>query len=126
MALVPRVLVVGMNPSSYNTNHKDRKNHTFDRLKRWFTYAGVDYFSFVNCCPDPGDVKFSDVDYDTLIQCLDGYEKIVAIGNFASTVLSRLNIMHFKLPHPSPRNRMFNDKTFEPVMLSGLKSYVRV
>jgi len=114
-----------MNPSGYNTNNKDRKNHTFDRLKRWFTYAGVDFFSFVNCCPDPGEVKYSDVDRDTLTRCVEGYTKIVAIGNFASTVLARLNITHYKLPHPSPRNRMFNDETFEPAMMKELKIYVR-
>jgi hypothetical protein len=114
-----------MNPSGYHTEDKDRKNHTFDRLKKWFTHAGVDYFSFVNCSHKLGEVKFCDVDYDTLSKCIDGNQKIVALGNFSSTVLSRLNITHLKLPHPSPRNRIFNDKSYEPEMLKELKRYVR-
>lgn len=34
----------------------------------------------------------------------------VALGNNASRVLENMEIPHFKLPHPSPRNRMLNNK----------------
>lgn len=35
---------------------------------------------------------------------------IVALGNIASIRMTRLGVPHFKLPHPSGRNRMLNDK----------------
>lgn len=115
-----------MNPSSYPSpiDGKEKKNHTFDRLHKWFSYAGVNHFSFVNCTDKVGNVKFSDVDYDTLNVCLNYHTDVFALGSFASTVLRRLNKTHIKLPHPSPRNRMFNDPTFEPMIMKQLKEYV--
>lgn len=39
-------------------------------------------------------------------------DKFVAFGNNASNRLKSLDIPHFKLPHPSGRNRQINDKEF--------------
>lgn len=39
------------------------------------------------------------------------YDRVIALGNNASKKLNSLNIPHFKLPHPSPKNRKLNDKT---------------
>lgn len=36
----------------------------------------------------------------------------IALGSAASEELDKLNISHFKLPHPSPKNRKLNDKFF--------------
>lgn len=126
MASVHRYLVVGMNPSSYSspTNGKEKKNHTFDRLYRWFDYAGVDYFSFVNCSDKVGEITLSDVDYDTLNVCLKYHTHVFALGGFSSSVLKRLNRSHIVLPHPSPRNRKFNDPKFEPLLMKELKEYM--
>ena len=115
---------MGMNPSSYNTNSKDRKNHTFDRLKRWFDHAGVRYFSFVNCCDRVGQVNKRDIDYHTIKTCVTGYDRVIAIGNFSSDALSHINIPHLKLPHPSPRNRKFNDSSYEQTVIDDLIEYL--
>lgn len=40
------------------------------------------------------------------------YAAFVALGNSASKVLEKLDIEHFKLPHPSPRNRLLNSSSF--------------
>lgn len=37
---------------------------------------------------------------------------IVALGNNASKALHDMRVNHFKLPHPSGRNRQLNDKAF--------------
>ncbi len=39
-------------------------------------------------------------------------DKVVALGNNASSLLTMLKVPHFKLPHPSGRNRQINDKAF--------------
>ena len=42
-------------------------------------------------------------------EILEG-DKVIALGNNASKWLADLDIKHFKLPHPSPKNRVLNNK----------------
>lgn len=119
-----KVIVIGMNPSTLPADEKIRKNHTIDRLFQWMTKVGVKHFSFTNCVHDSGVVTLKDVDRDFLLTCLNGYDKIIALGGFASAALKRLDINHFKLPHPSPRNRALNDKSYEIEMLSSCENYL--
>lgn len=64
-------------------------------------------------------------------QCLEliqirnklGY-KIITLGNKASNRLSKLGIDHFKLPHPSGRNRKLNNKEFLAIELNKCYDYV--
>lgn len=116
-----------MNPSNTpgTTTGVERKNTTFDKLHKWFTYSGVQYFSFVNTTDKRGEIKPADIDWDTLKVCLEGHTKVIALGGFASSALKRLNIQHHKLPHPSPRNRKFNDASYEPMVMKELKRYIR-
>jgi hypothetical protein len=54
---------------------------------------------------------------------------IVALGNNASGYLKsykKLNILHFKLPHPSGRNRQINDKEFIVKRLAECKNWIEV
>src|SRR5574343_1226202 len=39
-------------------------------------------------------------------------DKIIALGNTAEKALTLLQLPHYKLPHPSPKNRKLNDKNF--------------
>lgn len=50
--------------------------------------------------------------------------KIVALGNNANKRLLKMNIKHFKLPHPSPRNRKLNDQVFVDLELEKCKNYI--
>jgi len=52
-----------------------------------------------------------------------GY-KVVALGNNASKRLTKLGVPHFKLPHPSPRNRQLNDPNFIVDKLAECKVYL--
>jgi len=47
----------------------------------------------------------------------------VALGNNASRAL--YGIPHFKLPHPSPKNRKLNDKEFIASELQKCYSYLK-
>lgn len=51
-------------------------------------------------------------------------DKIVALGNNASKRLTKYGIPHFKLPHPSGRNRQLNDKSYIESRLAECKKYI--
>lgn len=49
----------------------------------------------------------------------------VALGNNASKRLTQLGIKHFKLPHPSSRNRQINDKAFIEKKLQECREWLK-
>jgi len=50
---------------------------------------------------------------------------MVALGNLASKVLTTMGMDHFKLPHPSPKNRKLNNKEFIASELKKCYSYLK-
>jgi len=51
--------------------------------------------------------------------------KFVALGNEASKFLEEQSVPHFKLPHPSGRNRKLNNKKFIEEQLILAKEYLQ-
>jgi len=115
-----KILVVGINPANKS------KSQTLKKLNRWMDTLNVDHYSFMNCIPTKGSYSFDQVDYSLIQQYLMGneYYKVIALGGFSSSVLSKIKVKHFKLPHPSPRNRKLNDKSFEIKILEECKKYI--
>lgn len=115
-----KILVVGINPANKS------KSQTLKKLNRWMDTLNVNHYSFMNCIPIKGSYSFEQVDYSLIQQYLMGneYYKILALGGFSSSVLSKIKVKHFKLPHPSPRNRKLNDKSFEIKILEECKKYI--
>jgi hypothetical protein len=119
-----RLLVVGMNPSSYVG--PERRSLALSRLGEWMNYVGVRHFSFVNASPNAGKFRMRDVQWDVINDCLKSkYHAVVAIGNVASRVLERLSVDHFSLPHPSGLNRKLNDADYVERVLRECRDYVR-
>lgn len=116
-----KVLVIGMNPSRVV---EVRKNSTLDRLNQWMSHVGVENYSFMNAVSEKGEVSHKDVDYKSLKDATTGYKYVVALGGFASKSLCNIKVSHFKLPHPSPRNRQLNDKTKLALTLMALQEYI--
>lgn len=50
---------------------------------------------------------------------------IIALGNNASAALRKEFVPHFKLPHPSGRNRQINDELYIKIRLSCCRGYVK-
>ena len=117
-----KILIVGQNPSA----QKPRKNSTFDRLQRWCDEMNVDDFDFINCIDSVGDYTKLKINKDNIQTSTRNRDKIIALGNFSSDTLSKLGIDHFKMPHPSPRNRKLNDKEFEKKMINECKNYLQI
>lgn len=99
------VIFVGMNPSA----KKPRKGSTRNKLLDWANEMRVDSYDFMNVIDQPGEVSHKMVDHNALTFALKKYRRVIALGNFASDALKKSGIEHYKLPHPSPRNRMLND-----------------
>jgi hypothetical protein len=116
-----KLLIVGQNPSAA----KPRKNSTLDRLQKWCDELEVDEYDFVNCIDSAGNYKELEINRENLLKVSIGREKVIALGNFSSMTLSKLGIKHFKMPHPSPRNRKLNDKEYEKNMLKECKNYLQ-
>ena len=64
-----------------------------------------------------------DRDYESL-KVTSNYDKVIALGNVASNSLKKLNIDHFKMPHPSGLNRQLNDKEFEKTKIKECYNYL--
>jgi hypothetical protein len=111
------ILVVGLNPSNTKTVFKAKANSTFHRLNKWFDLLGIKHYSFINIIHERGDYSNLHADYEFIRRCINNNCKVIALGELVSKVLSDINIDHFKMPHPSPRNRKINDKLFELILL---------
>ena len=119
-----KILVIGMNPSTKPTL-KGKPNATFRKLEEWMNKCGVHYFSFCNTFDTPCEAKYDKVDKWRLIELSTHCDKVIALGGFVSTTLNKLGIDHFKMPHPSPRNRLLNDKDYEKSMIKQCRKYLK-
>lgn len=118
-----RVAILGHSPGK--TRIEDRPSPTLKRLYRWMDECEVHTFSFMNLVGyHAPDLKLKDIDTDFVCQSLSGYKKVVALGGLATKFCERNGINHIAAPHPSPRNRKFNDKAFEPAFINTLKEYL--
>lgn len=54
-----------------------------------------------------------------------GNRKFIALGNNASNILKFFDVHHFKLPHPSGRNRQLNNPKFIEAKLEECREWIR-
>jgi uracil-DNA glycosylase len=83
---------------------------------------GVRHWSFINAT-DCDVASTDNVDW-AVLELARPYQRVLALGNFASAALDRLSIAHFQLPHPSPLNRKLNDPSYEKTVLRECYNYL--
>lgn len=114
-----RVLFVADCPSSKNIDPNipfiGTKSH--EKFSGWTEQMGMNEFLVMNS-HTPVLLHFVKLRY------YEGY-KLIALGNNASSRLKGMSIPHFKLPHPSPRNRQLNSKEFINKKLEECKQYLK-
>jgi hypothetical protein len=115
-----RVILVGINPSG----KPFRKNCSLDKMNVWMESFGFHHYSFSNVIPYEGEYKKKLVDYDFVKSFTDGYDKVIALGGFVSSVLKKAGIDHHTLPHPSPLNRNLNSKEYEEACLKECREWL--
>lgn len=116
------VLFVGDRPSKLNTYSHLAFIGTpsFRNLKKWIEKMQVFDFYMVN--------SFSDEDFAKILafKILHSLDyRYVALGENASKRLTNLGIEHFKLPHPSPKNRKLNNKRAINILLKKCTQYLK-
>lgn len=74
--------------------------------------------------PNNRPLRKSEYQLGRLVRDLSPYDKVVALGRTASEALGLIGVAHFRLPHPSPRNRQLNDKLSLRVSLLECKCYL--
>jgi hypothetical protein len=113
-----KVLVVGLNPSK-----KHAKSSTLKNLVKWLDYLNLNTVSFTNLYH--GYEIDSNQSLHQIKDIANEYLKVIALGNQVSSALQSLAIDHFKLPHPSGRNRKLNDHNYVHERLEMCKNYLR-
>jgi len=121
-----KILVIGHSPSS--KEYCPRKgNPSINRLNRWLDACDVRIYSFTNACAHRAtSLKKADIDETYITQVSSKYNKILTLGNEVNNILTKMGIEHYALPHPSPLNRKFNDKAYEPKIINKLKTYLQI
>lgn len=121
-----KILVLGHSPSS--KEYCPRKgNPSINRLNRWLDDCGVRIYSFSNASAHRAtSLKMADIDETYIKQITHSYNKILSLGNEVNNILTKMGIEHYALPHPSPLNRKFNDKAYEPKIINKLKAYLQI
>jgi uracil-DNA glycosylase len=120
---------VGSNPSRKNADKlvPFQGTKSLLNLKAWIVVLGAKNYSFINASEEydyNGRVKLVGEDYVRLESLLKGEKRVVALGVIASRALSTLKIKHFRLPHPSPRNRLLNNPIFIEKELAKCKEFL--
>lgn len=114
-----KVVFVGDKPSRYNIDPRIAfvGTQSFTNLCKWIANMQISEFIMVN--------SWTHDDMVEICRLFNNREKLfIALGNEASRRLDKLGIEHFKLPHPSPRNRLLNDKDFIDSELKKCHSYL--
>jgi G:T/U-mismatch repair DNA glycosylase len=117
-----RVILVGINPSG----KPFRKGYSLDKMNMWMGALGFHHYSFSNVIPYEGEYKMKDVDTNFVRSFTNGYNKVIALGGFASKALLRAGVEHYVLPHPSPLNRKLNDKEYEKQVIEECREWLKI
>ncbi len=120
-----RIVFVGSNPSKIGPESPAKKT-----LYAWYNMLGVVEPIFVNVSnrvtPDNWPLKKREYELKELAAAIACSYKVVALGNTASDALKRIGTPHFKLPHPSPKNRKLNDKDEVKFQLALCRTYLEL
>ena len=120
-----KVLVIGHSPGKTPIYKMKNGSPTLNRLNRWLDACEVDIYSFTNLCAHHKEfLKNADIDGIIIQKITKNYNKIITLGGFVSKYITKMVIKHYAAPHPSPRNRKFNDKSYEPMIIDEIKEYI--
>lgn len=113
------VVFVGDEPSTQNTDPEVAfaGTQSGNTLKTWVEHMGVELYAVENSNKIDSLISIKED------RMFDG-ACIVALGVKASYRLDLMGIEHFKLPHPSPKNRQLNDIVFVTKQLDDCAQYI--
>jgi len=112
-----KVIYVGTAPG----NHSPDKSPTIKRIAKWSDQVGIKEWAWTNLSNlKLSELKLKEIDFD--IKQIEGY-KVIALGNLVAKYFEIKNIEHLKVPHPSGKNRMWNDPELEPKVIEEIRGF---
>jgi len=122
-----RILLVGQNPKEIiQVEHPFYESRSIKTLGKWVVRLHLgwnDNVFYTNASNKLGKITLKDA--NPYLSCYSlTSDKIIALGNYASRALKKLNVDHFKLPHPSGLNRKLNDKKWVDEQLALCKDWL--
>ena len=108
--------LVGSNPSCKNTDNSVpfEGTRSGDILNKWISQLNINNYRILNVAEivtsNNRPLKVKEYEFNQLEQAVKECDGVIALGNTAADALNKIgNVPYFKLPHPSPRNRILND-----------------
>jgi len=111
-----KVLFVGSNPSEANlkTEQPFIGTRSHKKLLQWIDWLGVEDYTLINASDKLGSVTLGDMNFDRLQDSMIRHDVVIALGRVAEKAVKTAGRKDYLyLPHPSPRNRVLNDKHIE-------------
>jgi len=114
-----KTVFVGDKPSSKNLDKTipfvGTPSHK--TLMKWICKLDIKDYVLLNSDTEEDKLKLKLLKYSNY--------KYIALGNNAAKVLKQFSISHYKLPHPSPKNRALNNKNFVDEQLLKCNDYLK-
>lgn len=123
-------VIIGLAPSTKNEDPMVpfKGTKSWDRLQRWIKAANIRSYSIGNLFhhvlqspPSMEELRQAALKLKEYCRYSDG---VVALGVDVSRALKAAGIEHYRMPHPSGRNRQFNHKDYEAAILIKFKNWV--
>ena len=117
------IIFVGDKPSSKNVSSKVPfvGTQSYKTLLSWIWKLDIDITDVMLINKDAIPMWFMAADDESRLH----RHTYIALGNEAAKVLSEYKLDHFKLPHPSGRNRKLNDPNFIDSELAECYDYLK-
>lgn len=130
------VLFVGSNPSQASASSQPFEPGTRSRkvIDSWCDAIQLDTnliaFANVSSLKTNGNRPLSKMEIENELLHLAAFifvnriDRVIALGVTASTAISQVGIPHLAFPHPSGRNRKWNDPEYKDKQIEILREYV--
>lgn len=128
-----KILIVGQNPKIVaNLTDPFKYTPSGRKLDKWLDYFLTaiptlqwDIVNATDRLEMVGNRYFQeDIEFIKEIVKKEEYDGVLALGNYASGMLHRAKVKHFKLPHPSGLNRRLNAAGYEQGQLDNCLAYL--
>lgn len=121
-----KVLFVGSNPSKRNLKTEEPfiGTQSHKTLLKWIKALGVTDYTLINASNDleaPLSIN------PKLEKAMAAHDVVIALGSYATDIVIDLapEAYFLSLPHPSPKNRLLNDKALIAARLANVKAYLK-
>lgn len=113
-----KTLVIGLNPS-----RNLGRSSSLRSLNKWLDILNLKVVSFTNLY-EGFEIDEKENKIDFIKEIAKDYDATLALGERVSCKLSVSGVNHFKLPHPSGRNRNLNNGKYVIEQLKLCKNYI--